>query len=142
MGDESEDREMDSFVDAARAAIAFADPVPDAVTALAKLAFEFRTVETIDSTSTNELAGVRSGGSSAGQQVSRGSTTLLWTRAEGRLTGVIHSSQSVVLTIETLNQSIDTILDPEGAFESAAPDGAYRLVVAQGNDTWGTPWTS
>lgn len=139
--DDEDDAETAAFLRRARAAILGADPVPSDVTELAKLAFEFRDVRTVDFVDTSELAGVRSGAVAANAlQATSGATTLIWTIENDRLTGIVHSSSVISVSLQTPAENTAVDLDSvNGSFEIAAPTTAYRLLVDDG-DQWATPW--
>jgi len=142
--EEPDDEETQAFLHLARSAVANADPVPADVQALAKLAFEFRDIETVELVDAAELAGVRSGSADATSQVTKDGLTLMWSLDHTRVLGVVHSDSDLpTLQLQTPTESIAVdVVDDDGTFEFAAPSSAYRLVVADGETTWATPWNN
>ncbi|MFV0523574.1 MAG: hypothetical protein ACK5RL_03645 [Acidimicrobiales bacterium] len=136
----ADDPSMAEFVAAARAAVSVSDPVPAEVTELAKLAYAFRDVETIEPVDGGRLVGVRSAGSDTLQAATDGAT-LIWSETGGTISGVLHAAVRVTLALQTLSSSADVELDDgTGAFEVRAPVGAHRLVVTEPDRTWATIW--
>lgn len=139
--DEHDDEEMAAFVRLARSAVSNGDPAPSEVSDLAKLAFAFRDVETVDSVDTSELAGVRSGSAISNvMQAKNGPTTVIWSVEDDLLSGVVHGEPGARVWIQSpdLRTAVDVEVE-DGSFEASAPSGAYRLIVDDGTE-WATPW--
>jgi len=138
------DDEAVAFLSLARSSIAQLDSSPREVSEFAKLAFEFRAVEVVEFVDTSTLAGVRSSGPSTALRAERGETTIVWMMESGRLSGVVHSVAELHVSMQTPNQSADVDIEvgEGGSFEATAPSGPYRLVIAEGDVSWATPWTS
>ncbi|MFV0257319.1 MAG: hypothetical protein ACK5PP_02560 [Acidimicrobiales bacterium] len=136
----ADDPSMEAFLARARTVVSLVDPVPADVTELAKMAYAFRDIETIESADSSELLGVRStrGGT---VRASTDEATLIWSEADGAVSGVLHSGVEVTLAVQTTGATTDVDLDDgTRAFEFRTPPGAYRLVVGQPGRTWATNW--
>lgn len=136
------DTELEAFFKTARAAVNAADPPPSEVSQLAKLAYEFRSVETYDFHGEPELAGVRSSSEHVTLQASKDDTTVIWTLGPLRISGVIHAPSLTQVTLQTTIDSVTISVDAaDGSFEIDAPNGPYRLVIRSESSDWATPWT-
>ena len=141
--EDEDDEETQAFLSLARNAVADADGVPADVQALAKMAFEFRDLETVELVDTAELAGVRSGSGDSTMQVTKDGLTIVWSLDQAKVLGVVHSDGSLpLLQLQTPTDATAVeVLPEDGTFEFDVPPSAYRLIVAVGDTNWATPWT-
>lgn len=135
--------EMSEFVRKARAAITVADPPPDQVANLAKIAFQFRDITTAAFDDPAETAPVRSLSRDTTLQVSKDGSSIIWTLDAEHLSGVVIAEELASLQLQTTEGASDLDVDAaDGSFEAAAPVGPYRLVVRTASSSWSSPWTT
>ena len=139
----SEDPELEAFAALARSALLEADPPPADVSTIARLAFQFRSVPTVEGTVLDDdprLVGVR--GAAGADVVRHGDVTLTWNRDGGEILGLVDPPAGHHVDLQTLDGTEALDLDTDGSFRHAEPAGPHRLVVTNSDGTWATPWTS
>jgi len=135
--------EYGEIVEIGRVALAHADPAPAFVANIAKMAFDFREVPTVESVDSGAFAGVRSTDTTEAHRVDSGDSSLLWARDENFLSGLVDtldSADAVNLTLQTMEEKRGVDVDQIGTFELPTPQGAYRFIVEHKNETWATTW--
>jgi len=138
--------EYGEIVEIGRVALAQADPAPAFVASIAKMAFDFREVHTVESVDSGAFVGVRSTDTTdttEAHRVDSGDSSLLWARDENFLSGLVDtldSADAVSLTLQTMEEKRGVDVDPIGTFELPTPQGAYRFIVEHNDETWATTW--
>lgn len=132
----------EEFIGIAREAISFADPAPTHVADFAKLAFEFRDVETVELEPAAALSTARAGTDTESKTAEHAGCRISWQTTDQQLFGVVSSSSSAEVILQTAEGHTTPLeLSSSSTFETDEPSSSYRLLVATSDGVrWATPW--
>lgn len=135
--------ELDEFAQLASNALSEGDPPPASASLLARLAFEFRDLPTIEGNvlvADEALVGVR--GASGADVVQHNDMTLTWTTEEDNVIGIVDPAASAALQLQTQSGLFDVVLEADGSFTHKRKSEPHRFIVRTDSGDWATPWTT